>query len=87
MEYEIEAEFIHEFTRNRSKGFFTINGSNVLHYENKSMSWCGISTTVRMIVLFPFQENTDRKSRLQCRFSVKMTTKILSQEHFGTITK
>ncbi|WP_294736633.1 aminopeptidase P family protein [uncultured Flavobacterium sp.] len=38
MEYEIEAEFIHEFTRNRSKGFAYTpiiasgNNANVLHY-------------------------------------------------------
>jgi Xaa-Pro aminopeptidase len=38
MEYEIEAEFIHEFIRNRSKGFAYTpiiasgNNSNVLHY-------------------------------------------------------
>jgi Xaa-Pro aminopeptidase len=37
MEYEIEAEFIHEFTRNRSKGFAYTpiigsgNNANVLH--------------------------------------------------------
>ncbi|MEJ4089885.1 aminopeptidase P family protein [Galbibacter orientalis] len=41
-EYEIEAEFIHEFTRNRSRGFAYTpiiasgNNANVLHYiENK----------------------------------------------------
>jgi Xaa-Pro aminopeptidase len=38
MEYEIEVEFIHEFTRNRSKGFAYTpiigsgNNANVLHY-------------------------------------------------------
>jgi Xaa-Pro aminopeptidase len=40
MEYEIEAEFIHEFLRNRSKGFaYTIigSGNNVLHYKKPTM--------------------------------------------------
>ncbi len=48
MEYEIEAEFIHEFIRNRSKGFAYTpiiasgNNSNVLHYiENNQQCKAG----------------------------------------------
>ena len=48
MEYEIEAEFIHEFTRNRSKGFAYTpiigsgNNANVLHYvENNQQCKSG----------------------------------------------
>ncbi|SDX58305.1 aminopeptidase P family protein [Flavobacterium degerlachei] len=48
MEYEIEAEFIHEFTRNRSKGFAYTpiigsgNNANVLHYiENNQQCKAG----------------------------------------------
>jgi Xaa-Pro aminopeptidase len=48
MEYEIEAEFIHEFTRNRSKGFAYTpiiasgNNANVLHYiENNQQCRAG----------------------------------------------
>ncbi|MCF8322603.1 MAG: aminopeptidase P family protein [Flavobacterium sp.] len=48
MEYEIEAEFIHEFIRNRSKGFAYTpiiasgNNSNVLHYiENNQQCKSG----------------------------------------------
>jgi Xaa-Pro aminopeptidase len=47
MEYEIEAEFIHEFMRNRSKGFPTRqlgsgNNANVLHYiENNQQCKSG----------------------------------------------
>jgi Xaa-Pro aminopeptidase len=46
MEYEIEAEFIHEFMRNRSKVFPTRqlfrNNANVLHYvENNQQCKSG----------------------------------------------
>ena len=48
MEYEIEAEFIHEFIRNRSKGFAYVpiigsgNNANVLHYiENNQQCKAG----------------------------------------------
>ena len=48
MEYEIEAEFIHEFLRNRSKGFAYTpiiasgNNANVLHYiENNQQCKAG----------------------------------------------
>jgi Xaa-Pro aminopeptidase len=48
MEYEIEAEFIHEFMRNRSKGFAYTpiigsgNNANVLHYiENNQQCKSG----------------------------------------------
>jgi Xaa-Pro aminopeptidase len=47
MEYEIEAEFIHEFTRNRSQGFaytpiIASGNNNVLHYiENNQQCKAG----------------------------------------------
>jgi Xaa-Pro aminopeptidase len=47
MEYEIEAEFIHEFTRNRSKGFAYTpiigsgNNANVLHYIENNQQKSG----------------------------------------------
>jgi Xaa-Pro aminopeptidase len=47
MEYEIEAEFIHEFMRNRSKVFLHAiigsgNNANVLHYiENNQQCKSG----------------------------------------------
>lgn len=55
MEYEIEAEFIHEFIRNRSRGFsyepIIASGANacVLHYNNNNQP-CQAGTTILLDV-------------------------------------
>jgi Xaa-Pro aminopeptidase len=67
-EYEIEAEFIHEFTRNRSKGFAYTpiiasgNNANVLHYIENNQT-CKAGDLILMDVAAEYANYSSDMSR------------------------